>query len=119
MIIWIIFLLLAHVYFAFKIGRIYDPTQTAKYIGSGKFLTLFGMLFCFCFFLAPFLQFDQRSLLSLSLPLAFIFSPSPFLPLFPLILLITVISSSLFFFSPFFPLFSPFIASQPLSVWLC
>jgi len=42
MVLWIIFLLLAVAYFAFKIGRIYDPSQASKYVGSGKFLTLFG-----------------------------------------------------------------------------
>lgn len=42
--LWLGFILLILAYFSFKIGRIYDPTQLWKYVGSGKFLTLFASL---------------------------------------------------------------------------
>jgi len=42
MIAWVTFLLAICAYFIFKIARIYSPSQAAKYVGSGRFLTLFG-----------------------------------------------------------------------------
>jgi len=42
--IWLVLLLSIMAYFIFKIYRIYDPTQVSKYVGSGKFLTLFASL---------------------------------------------------------------------------
>ena len=39
---WFLILFLMVAYFIFKIARMYDPTQSYKYVGSIKFLTVFG-----------------------------------------------------------------------------
>lgn len=39
---WYLILLLMIAYFIFKIARMYDPSQAYKYVGSYRFLTVFG-----------------------------------------------------------------------------